>query len=193
MEGNRSNLKFNVIHLSLINVFLSFRRRKWKWEPSVERNPGKRLPPPPPPPKPSKFRKQTNFLHHEKKLHIKYMTASFNFYIRKKKQMTLRCCEHLCIYYGQEVRIEKKHLPPPSQRSPTFNQGFFSQLFNWFQLFSSDKKNSPKVAVHNKKKASFGRGVLIASASFHWFSVILFSNQNHPCLMYDGFLHFYIP
>ena len=40
------------------------------------------------------------------------------------------------------------------------------QLFNWFQLFSSDK-NIPKV-----------------TGQCQLFSVILFSNHNHPCIIH---------
>ena len=77
-----------------------------------------------------------------------------------KKQMTLRCYEHLCIYYGQEVSIEKNNFLHHLKEAYHLIRDFFSHLFNWFQLFSSDKKISPKVAVHDKKKGIIWKGCI---------------------------------
>ena len=56
------------------------------------------------------------------------------------------------------------------------------QLFNWFQLFSFWEK-LPKVAGHSQNMLKIDH-----RAIFHWFSVVLFSYQNHPCLIdYDVF------
>jgi hypothetical protein len=49
----------------------------------------------------------------------------------------------------------------------------------WFQLFSSDK-DIPKVAGHGQD--SWKRGV-DGFSYFRWFSIMLFSNQNHLCYM----------
>ena len=58
----------------------------------------------------------------------------------------------------------------------------FFQLFNWFQQFSSENC-FPKVAGHSLeqiKNYHFERGV-DGFSYFSLISVILFSDQDHPC------------
>ena len=53
--------------------------------------------------------------------------------------------------------------------------------FSYFPLGSSEKL--PKVTGHSQNRSEINhlkRGCIV-SAIFHWFSVILFYNQNHPC------------
>ena len=78
----------------------------------------------------------------------------------------------------------------------------FCQLFKWFQLFSFGEK-LPKVAEHmysqNRSKMDHLKGgVGGLSYFFHWFSVILFSNQNlfrleglSQSLLYGSWIYLY--
>jgi len=56
------------------------------------------------------------------------------------------------------------------------------QLFNWFQLFSCEQK-IPKLQdmIRTSQRWPPWRGCRWFQLFFQWFSVILFSNQNHPC------------
>ena len=63
-------------------------------------------------------------------------------------------------------------------------QRWFFQLFNWFQLFFCEKEIL-KIAGHsqNRSKMTFLKGGVDGFSYFHWFSVILFSIQNHPWIL----------
>ena len=60
-----------------------------------------------------------------------------------------------------------------------FREDFF-QLFNWFYLFFCEKE-IPKFPGHsrNRFKLTFLKGGIDGFSYFQWFSVILFSIQNH--------------
>ena len=100
--------------------------------------------------------------------HIKYMTASFNFYIRKKTNdiALLWTSVHLL---RPRSKYRKKHLPPPSQRSLTFNQGFFSHGYlSDFSYFLLTKKIVRKLQ-YIIKKSIIWKGCI---DGFSYFSLI---------------------
>ena len=72
----------------------------------------------------------------------------------------------------------------------------FFQLFNWFQLFFSDK-NILNIAGYGQNRYIYKKdllkvGVDCSSYFSHWFSVILFSSQNHPCMYIYIYIYIYI-
>ena len=64
----------------------------------------------------------------------------------------------------------------------SLTQGWFFQLFNWFQLFSSENC-IPKVVEHsqNMSKMTILKVCVDGFSCFSLISVILFSYHNHPC------------
>ena len=61
---------------------------------------------------------------------------------------------------------------------------FFFQLFNWFQLFSSENKISESCRSWYEQVKNGGLKVGVDGfCNFKWSSVISFSKQNHPWSM----------
>ena len=62
-----------------------------------------------------------------------------------------------------------------------FQGWFFFQLFSWFQLFFCEREIQ-KITGHsqNRSKMTFLKEGVDGFSYFHWFSIILFSIQNHP-------------